>query len=233
MVWTRSVATSSEHPNDGDATNHPNHALDPSPDFVQQQLQSMAATVMKLASQNQKSPQEEALSTLTCKLKRVWTKPRGKEGKKWHYRRRSVKGNHHPRSTTLGERSGLGEDSHKKNEGLYGRKNTHSRPHPQDWLSFHCINHKSSRTLKVQDAYSRLVWWNARSLRSHYYIQVNDASPRHSKRNHMQGLSYNFKGPSEGMAWQVTTKYYNFILEVKQVVHQQLCQKPKGNKNSF
>jgi len=50
----------------------------------------------------------------------------------------------------------------------------------------------------------------------------------------MQSLSYNFEGPIEGMAWQVATKYYNFILvEVKQVVRQQLCRKSKGNKNSF
>ena len=67
---------------------------------------------------------------LTCKLRRVWTEPGGKEGKKWHCRRRFVKGNHHPQSTTLRERSGLGEDSHERNEGLYQRKNTHRRPHP-------------------------------------------------------------------------------------------------------
>ena len=49
----------------------------------------------------------------------------------------------------------------------------------------------------------------------------------------MEGLSHNFERSNEGMARQVATKYYNFILELKQVIHQQLCRKPKANNNSF
>ena len=52
-------------------------------------------------------------------------KPEEKEGKKWCRMRRSVNKHHHPKGTTLGERSGPNEDSHKTNEGLYERKNTY------------------------------------------------------------------------------------------------------------
>ena len=52
-------------------------------------------------------------------------KPGEKEGKKWCRMRRSVNEHHHPKGTTLGERGGPNEDSHKTNEGFYERKNTH------------------------------------------------------------------------------------------------------------
>ena len=100
-------------------------------------------------------------------------KPGEKEGKKWCRMRRSVNEHHHPKGTTLGERSGPNEDSHKTNEGLYERKNTHRLPYPQDEFSFHRANHNSSPTFQVQDAYLGLVQRNMRSLRSRRYIQVN------------------------------------------------------------
>ena len=39
----------------------------------------------------------------------------------------------------------------------------------------------------------------------------------------MQSLFYNLERTNQSVVWKVATKYYNFVLGVKQVVHQQLC----------
>ena len=80
--------------------------------------------------------------------------------------------------TTFGERGRSDEDSHERNERLYEKKNTHRRPHQQNLFSFNHVNHNSSPTLQIQNSYLRFLRWNVRSLRSHCYVQVDDALPR-------------------------------------------------------
>ena len=53
MVRTKSMATSTEHQESENASNHPNHALAPPPVSIQQQLQSMAAAMADFMQQNQ------------------------------------------------------------------------------------------------------------------------------------------------------------------------------------
>ena len=47
------MATSTEHQESENASNHPNHALAPPPVSIQQQLQSMAAAMADFMQQNQ------------------------------------------------------------------------------------------------------------------------------------------------------------------------------------
>ena len=58
MVWTRSMATNPKHQDSGNAFSHPNHATKSPSAPIQQQLQSMAATMANLTQQNQELTRE-------------------------------------------------------------------------------------------------------------------------------------------------------------------------------
>ena len=58
MVRTKSMATSTEHQESENASNHPNHALASPPASVQQQLQSMATAMADFMQQNQELTRE-------------------------------------------------------------------------------------------------------------------------------------------------------------------------------
>ena len=53
MIQVRSMATSPEHQESGNASSHPNRALALPPASIQQQLQSMAVAMVDLTQQNQ------------------------------------------------------------------------------------------------------------------------------------------------------------------------------------